>query len=89
MQIKGLTFKAGPAAFADIKKRGFAAERIGTLAGASGGAKWLVLSQVDRVIIERLLPRLSGPVHLIGSSIGAWRFACYGQLDPLRAIERF
>ena len=88
-KIKGLTFKAGPAAYADIRKRGFAAERIGTLAGASGGAKWLVLSQVDRVIIEHLLPKLSGPVHLIGSSIGAWRFACYGQNNPRQAIERF
>lgn len=84
-----LTFRAGPAALADIRKRGFSAERIGTLAGASGGAKWLVLSQLDRVIIDRLVPRLSGPVHLVGSSIGAWRFACYGQKDPLDAIDRF
>jgi hypothetical protein len=84
-----LTFRAGPAAYADIRKRGFAAERIGTLAGASGGAKWLVLSQVDRVILERLVPKLSGPIHLVGSSIGAWRFACYAQADPLRAISRF
>jgi hypothetical protein len=89
MNNEVLTFKAGPAAYADIKKRGFAAERIGTIAGASGGAKWLVLSQIDRVIIERLVPQLSGPVHLVGSSIGAWRFACYGQQDPLAAIERF
>ncbi len=85
----GLQFKAGPTAYADIRKRGFSPERIGTIAGASGGAKWLVLSQVDRVIIERLLPQLSGPVHLVGSSIGAWRFACYSQRSPLDAIERF
>jgi hypothetical protein len=84
-----LLFKAGPAAFADIRKRGFAEERIGTIAGASGGAKWLVLSQMDRVIADYLLPRLSGPVHLIGSSVGAWRFACYGQNLPLAAVERF
>jgi Patatin-like phospholipase len=84
-----LTFKAGPVAFADIRKRGFAAERIGTLAGASGGAKWLVLSQMDRVLIKELLPQLKGPIHLVGSSIGAWRFACYGQAEPLDAIQRF
>jgi predicted acylesterase/phospholipase RssA len=89
MQAKALTFMAGPAAYADIRKRGFAAERIATLAGGSGGAKWLVLSQLDRVIINRLLPQLSGPVHLVGSSIGAWRFACYAQANPLEAIERF
>ena len=82
-------FKAGPGAYADIKKRGFSAERIGTIAGASGGAKWLVLSQIDRVISDYLIPRLAGPVHLIGSSIGAWRFACYAQASPGKAIERF
>jgi hypothetical protein len=32
---------------------------------------------------------MTGPVHLIGSSIGSWRFACYGQKDPVAAIERF
>lgn len=84
-----LKFKAGPGAYEDIRKRGFSEERIGTIAGASGGAKWLVLSQLDRVITERILPRLSGPVHLLGSSIGAWRFCCYAQPSPKNAIERF
>ncbi len=89
MNTTALLFKAGPAAFKDIKDRGFAEERIGTIAGASGGAKWLVLSQLDRVIIDRVLPKLSGPVHLLGSSIGAWRFACYAQSSPMAALERF
>ena len=84
-----LKFKAGPGAYEDIRKRGFSEERIGTIAGASGGAKWLVLSQLDRVITERILPGLSGPVHLLGSSIGAWRFCCYAQPSPKNAIERF
>jgi hypothetical protein len=84
-----LKFKAGPGAYEDIRRRGFSEERIGTIAGASGGAKWLVLSQLDRVITERILPRLSGPVHLLGSSIGAWRFCCYAQSTPKDAIERF
>ena len=84
-----LRFRAGPGAYEDIRKRGFSVERIGTIAGASGGAKWLVLSQLDRVVASRILPRVAGPVHLVGSSIGAWRFACYAQRDPLAAIERF
>ncbi|NOR67987.1 MAG: hypothetical protein GQ528_11590, partial [Woeseiaceae bacterium] len=41
-----LLFKAGPAALEDVRKHGFSVDRIGTIAGASGGAKWLVLSQV-------------------------------------------
>ena len=89
LSIKALCFKAGPSAFKDVKTHGFAEERIGTIAGASGGAKWLVLSQLDRVITERILPKLSAPVHLLGSSIGAWRFCCYAQPSPKEAIERF
>ena len=59
------------------------------MVGASGGAKWLVLSQLDRVILERVVPTIPGPLHLLGSSIGAWRFACYAQSDPVAAIARF
>ena len=82
-------FRAGPGAFDTIRRHGFAIDRIGTIAGASGGAKWLVLSQLDRVILKTIVPRLRGPVHLVGTSIGAWRFACYAQSDPQSAIERF
>ena len=89
LRTNALLFKAGPSAFAEVQHNGFAAEQIGTIAGASGGAKWLVLSQIDRVIAERILPKLVGPVHLIGSSIGSWRHACYAQADPLAAIDRF
>ena len=84
-----LRFKAGAEAYSAIRADGFAAERIGTLVGASGGAKWLVLSQIDRVLVERLVPKIDGPLHLLGSSIGAWRFACYAQRDPVAAIGRF
>ena len=72
-----------------IRRHGFDISSVGTIAGASGGAKWLVLSQLDRAILGSVVPKLSGPVHLIGSSIGSWRFACYAQADPLAAIERF
>ena len=89
MTTDNLVFKAGPGAFESIRRHGFAPERIGTLAGASGGAKCLVLSQLDRCILKTIVPKLIGPVHLIGSSIGSWRFACYAQDDPLAAIDRF
>ncbi len=84
-----LRFSAGPSALREIRADGFRPERIGTLAGASGGAKWLVLSQLDRVLARRVLPALRGPVHTIGTSIGAWRMACYAQADPVAALERF
>jgi hypothetical protein len=84
-----LTIRAGRGAYDAVRKHGFGAEQIGTIAGASGGAKWLVLSQLDRVVLRDVVPKLVGPVHLIGTSIGAWRFSCYGQADPIAAIERF
>ena len=84
-----LVISGGPSAYRETRENGFSAARVGTLAGASGGAKWLILSQLDRVIAREVLPRLEGPVHTIGTSIGAWRFACYGQSNPEAAISRF
>lgn len=88
MTDRNLVFRAGPVAFDSIRQHGFAAERIGALAGASGGAKWLVLSQLDRAIVSTIVPKLSAPVHTIATSIGAWRFACYAHADPLAALQR-
>ena len=84
-----LTFKAGAGALEFVRRHGFDVSSIGTIAGASGGAKWLALSQLDRAILSSIVPKLRGPVHLIGTSIGAWRFACYAQSNPVAAIERF
>lgn len=89
MKSSSLTFRAGAGALGSIRSEGFDVSAIGTIAGASGGAKWLVLSQLDRAILSNLVPKMSGPVHLIGSSIGSWRFACYAQKDPVAAIDRF
>ena len=88
-QAGALSFRAGPGALQAIQKNGFSPDMVGTMAGASGGAKWLVLSKLDRVVADKVIPRLRGPVYLIGSSIGAWRFACYAQDRPLDAIARF
>ena len=88
-KTRSLVFSAGSSAYREIRADGFRPERIGTLAGASGGAKWLVLSQLDRVVARRVLPVLRGPVHTIGTSIGAWRMACFAQADALAAIDRF
>ena len=84
-----LTFKAGAGALKSVRANGFDPSSVGTIAGASGGAKWLVLSQLDRAILTSVVPKLTGPVHLLGTSIGAWRFACYAQNDPVAAIVRF
>jgi len=47
---KALVFKAGRGAMDIIRRDGFSPEQIGSIAGASGGAKWLAISQIDRVV---------------------------------------
>jgi hypothetical protein len=87
--VSSLTLRAGPDALALIRERGLRGEDIDIVPGASGGAKWLVLSGIDRVLFGDLLrqPR-TRPVHLIGSSIGSWRMACAAQRDPVAALAR-
>jgi hypothetical protein len=86
---RALRLRAGAEAYREIRAHGFDPALVQTLVGASGGAKWLVLSQLDRVLIRRFIAERSAALHLIGSSVGAWRFACYARRDPLAAIERF
>jgi len=63
---------------------------VKVVAGAAGGPKWLVLNSLDRVIFSEWL-RLGSdhPRFLVGSSIGAWRFAAISQKEPMAAMERF
>ena len=84
-----LTLRAGPDALRLIRERGLRAEDVDVLPGASGGAKWLVLAGIDRYVFGELLQRpRERPMHLIGSSIGSWRLACFAQRDPVAALER-
>ena len=62
MAAYSLTFKAGAGALESVRRHGFDIASVGTIAGASGGAKWLVLSKLDRAIHASIVPRLEGPV---------------------------
>ncbi|MEO0573876.1 MAG: patatin-like phospholipase family protein [Pseudomonadota bacterium] len=84
-----LTVRAGPGALRHLQQNGFRADEVRMLVGASGGAKWLVLAGLDKRIVSEIAPHFSTPVHLLGSSIGSWRFACYASADPLAALGRF
>ncbi|MEO0615148.1 MAG: patatin-like phospholipase family protein [Pseudomonadota bacterium] len=86
---QSLAVRAGPAARAHIEKNGFDPADVRMMVGASGGAKWLVLAGLDRALIREVVPKYTAPVHLLGSSIGAWRFSCYAQNHPMAALERF
>lgn len=80
-----LVVRAGPAAMAHIRRHGLRRTDIRAIAGAAGGPKWLVLSHLDRFLFGEWLG--TQPVDLVGSSIGAWRFAaaCHRR-DPAGAI---
>lgn len=84
-----LSLRAGPHALRLIRERGLRAEDVDIVPGAAGGPKWLVLAALDRFLFGDFLqqPR-TRPLHLIGSSIGAWRMASVAQNDPAAAIER-
>lgn len=84
-----LTLRAGPKALAIVRERGLRAEDVDVVPGASGGAKWLSIAGLDRYLFgEFLQHERSRPMHLIGSSIGSWRMACFAQRDPVTALAR-
>jgi hypothetical protein len=80
------TVKAGHQALAIIRDEGLKPERIRVVAGAAGGPKWLVLYHLDRLLLSGFFNGHTGPLHFIGSSIGAWRFAALCQEDALSAL---
>lgn len=82
-------FKAGPRAFKIIKEHGLTPDMISVMAGAAGGPKWLVLSNFDRMLSGYLFPGRDTPLLMIGSSIGAWRFAAISRKDPMAAVGKF
>jgi len=80
-----ISIRAGSKAIEIIKDEGLDLSRIKVLAGASGSAKFLVLTGIDRVLIS-LFKNRTDPLYLIGTSIGAFRMAALCQNDPLNAI---
>lgn len=79
---------AGPRALQLLKVYGLKPELFHTVLGASGGPKWFVLAGIDRVLISEFFNRRTQPLNMVGSSAGAFRFACLTQPDPVAAINR-
>ncbi|MAE96378.1 MAG: alpha/beta hydrolase [Deltaproteobacteria bacterium] len=88
MATASLVLRAGPAARRRLEQQGFQPDAFSTLVGASGGPKWLVLSQLDRILVRRLLAPRTRPLDLLGSSIGTFRHAAFAQRDPHAALAR-
>ncbi len=87
-----LDFHAGARALERIREEGLHPDGVATVAGAAGGPKWLALSRFDRTLfaLDRSgwFAGRNSPLHLLGSSSGAWRFAAVAQSDPLAANQR-
>lgn len=78
--------QAGPTAYAHLQRQGWNWEDFEVVIGASAGPKWLVLSALDRHLAP-LLQQRQQPLHLLGSSSGAYRFSAYVQDDPVQALR--
>jgi len=84
-----LSLYAGDKALSHIKSCGLSASDIKVVAGAAGGPKWLVLHGLDQFLFGDWLAQANQPIHLIGSSIGAWRYAAYCRSDFQKSFSRF
>lgn len=70
-----LTIQAGSLAKQLIEKEGLQAHHVDMIPGAAGGPKGIGLMGLDQAIFGDFLPRAKQRRFLIGSSVGAWRFA--------------
>lgn len=85
---ENLLFLAGHTAYSRIKDGGLSPDDVKVAVGASGAAKWLVLHGLDSAIFAHWFKGRKKPLHLFGTSIGAWKFAAAAQADPEDAFDR-
>jgi hypothetical protein len=80
---------AGRKALPIIRDEGLDPDRVQVVAGAAGGPKWLVLYGLDRWLFGEYFKDRRAPLHLVGSSIGSWRFAAASVKEPVSGIDNF
>ncbi len=85
--FENISVLAGSKAIKIIRDEGLNLSRVKVLAGASGAAKFLVLTGIDRMLMS-LFKQRTDPLYLIGTSIGAFRMAAYCQRNPTDALEK-
>jgi hypothetical protein len=84
-----LTIRAGKRALERIRAHGLDPADVEMIPGAAGGPKGLGIAALDRAIFGAWLPGAPRTRHLVGASIGAWRFAAACRTDPLAALDDF
>jgi hypothetical protein len=90
-----LNYRAGDTAIRLLRAHSFTPGTFGALAGPASGPKWIVLSGLDRALLESSLlstrtnsaPQAGRPL-LVGASAGAWRMFALASRNPQRAHRR-
>jgi len=85
--MAAITIRAGSRALAAIRERGLRAADVTIVPGAAGGPKALGLHGLDLALFGEWVPKSPRPRHLIGASIGAWRFAAACRADPVEGLR--
>jgi hypothetical protein len=88
-RCEDLVIRAGPRALQRLQSHGLDAADVEIVPGAAGGPKALGIAGLDRAIFGEWLPGAPRVRQLIGSSIGAWRFAAACTADPVRTLGEF
>lgn len=83
-----LRLQAGPAAYQQILDRGLQAPDVHSIFGASGAAKWLAIYGLDRAIFGEWLKDNQHPIHLYGTSVGAFKLAAACRNNPGDSLEQ-
>jgi hypothetical protein len=85
--LSAITLRAGPRALAAIREHGLRAADVALVPGAAGGPKALGLNGLDIALFGEWFPKSPRVRHLIGASIGAWRFAAACRPDPVMGLR--
>ncbi|PID43376.1 MAG: hypothetical protein CSA52_02415 [Gammaproteobacteria bacterium] len=88
LPVSNLKIIAGPKAYRHIRNNGLNPDDVSAVFAASGAAKWLSIYGLDRAIFETWLAGRDSPLHLYGTSIGAWKLAAAAERQPGEALER-
>ena len=83
-----LLIQAGHRAYEKIMDGGLSPDDVAMVVGASGAAKWLVLHGLESVLFGQWFAGREKPLHLFGTSIGAWKSAAAAQSDAVGAFNR-
>ena len=84
-----LRYRAGAQAAKVLREHGLTATVIGAFVGPASGPKWLVLSGLDRALLDLglLSGRQDARTLLVGSSAGGWRILALASPDPELALQ--